>query len=116
VLPKSLSLYTTVVNNGIDIVNVFAKYFSNSYSNVQQPPNSSLLIINKINLNSDINLNSISCTELDVFNLIFNIKLNSNVGPDGIHSIFLYSCRFISTPVLTNIFKLSLKKSFFPLI
>jgi hypothetical protein len=65
-LPKSLSLDTTVVNNGTDIVNVFAKYFSNSYSNVQQPPNSSLLNINKINLNSDINLNSIAFTELDV--------------------------------------------------
>ncbi len=45
-----------------------------------------------------------------------NIKLNSNVGPDGIPSIFLYNCRFILTPILTNIFKLSLKKGIFPSI
>jgi hypothetical protein len=49
-------------------------------------------------------------------NLIFNIKLNSIVGLNGIPSIFLNNCRFILTPVLTNIFKLSLKKGLFPLI
>ncbi|KAL4107986.1 hypothetical protein QTP88_018251 [Uroleucon formosanum] len=69
-LPKSLSLDTTVVDNGTDIVNVFAKYFSDSYSNIQHPPNSSSLNINKINLNSDINLNSISFTELDLTHLL----------------------------------------------
>lgn len=49
------SFIKNVTNNNalpksLDIVNVFVKYFSDSYSNVQQPPNSSSLNINKINL------------------------------------------------------------------
>lgn len=115
-LPQSLYLDTAVVNNGTDIVNLFAKYFSDAYSIVNYPLNSSSLNTDNINLNSNSNINSISFTEIDVLNLISNLKLSNNPGPDGIPSIFLYNCRFILTPVLTNIFKLSLSRGIFPSI
>jgi len=73
-----------------------------------------LLILDDSNLNSTINLNSITLTELDVFNKIYNLKLSSTTGPDGIPTIFPYNCRFILTPVLTNLFNLSLSKGIYP--
>jgi len=82
--------------------------------NPSQPFNCPSLILDNSNLNSTINLNSITLTELDVFNTISNLKLSSTTGPDGIPTIFLYNCRFILTPVLTNLFNLFLSKGIYP--
>lgn len=102
-----------VVNNSTDIVNLFAKYSSDTYSISQHPLNLCSQNTNNINSNSTLNLNSISFTELEVLsNIISNLILSSNIGPDGIPIIFLYNCRF----TLTIIFKLSLNKGLFSLI
>lgn len=33
--------------------------------------------------------------ELGVLNMIYTLNLNSSIGPDGIHIIFLYACRYL---------------------
>lgn len=97
-----------------DIVELFGKYFSDAYCNSSQPSNLPSLISDNSKLNSTLNLNCITLTELDVFNMISDLKLSSTTGPDDIPTIFLYNCRFILTPILTSIFNSSLSKGIFP--
>lgn len=116
-LPSLLTLDSTVVDNGNDIVNLFAKYFFEAFSNTQQPLNYPPINIDNIdskNTNSTLHINSLTLTELDVLNMISTLNKNSSIGPDGISIIFIYNCRFILTPILTRIFNTSLEKGIFP--
>lgn len=71
-------------------------------------------MIDIINLNYILNIYSIVSTELDVLNIITNIKLSTNTGTDGMPTIFLYNCRFIIIQILTNNFKISPNRGIFP--
>jgi len=112
-LPCSLPLDATVADNGTDIVELFGKYFSDAYCTPQSSSSPSSIFDNS-NSNSTLNLNYITLTELDVLNMISDLKLSSTTGPDDIPTIFIYNCRFILAPVLTSIFNLSLSKGIFP--
>lgn len=78
-----LNLDSTASNNGNNIVDLFAEYFSNVYCNSQKPLNFPYL-----NIASEIlNLNSFALTELNMLNILFpQFQFYSNV-PDGIYSV-----------------------------
>lgn len=103
-MPNVLTLDSTTTDNGTDIVNLLGKYFFNAYSNSQQPN------IFSININTE-NLNSLILTEFYVLNMITSLNSNASIGLDKISVIFLYKCRFILIPTITNIL---LSKEIFP--
>jgi len=85
------------VDNSKYIIHLFNYYFSNTYI-----LNNNVYPISKFNLN-----------EVDVFNELWNISLNSN-GPRRNFSNILKICAFILTPVITALFNRSLDSSIFP--
>lgn len=84
-LPSLLTLDSTVADSGSDVVNLFAKYFFEAFSNTQQPLNYSPINIDNIdnkNITSTLHINSLTLTELDVLNMISTLNKNSSIGPD----------------------------------
>lgn len=59
-----------IADNSTGIANLFAKFFSDAFSDTNHLINPSLLFYNNINLNSSFNLNTITLIELDVYNMI----------------------------------------------
>lgn len=58
---------------------------------------------------------SFKIKQIDVFNQLWNINLNTSIGPDRISSIFLKECAFILTPIIiTSIFNKSLCCGYYP--
>lgn len=106
--PKLMRYNDRKAENGCDIVNLFADYFSSVYgaqNNVTYTPefpHCNLSIFN-ITLSSDIVLKQLK-----------HIDLSKGPGPDGIPPVFICLCASVLVKPLTIIYNMSLSSGVFP--
>jgi len=89
-------LNNKTAHDGLSISNLFADYFSSSYSIIC----SSTVDVRVTNTNS-VDLNSLSISIPEDFSALENCNYKCSPGPDGIPEIILNQCRFALTLPLT---------------
>lgn len=101
-----------VLNNSTDILNKYAAFFSQSYSNSPNDPLRNNYSYNIVNNNSVINMEAVSETE--VVQAIKKIKPKMTTGPDGVPAFVIKDCAQIFAYPLSILFNLCISSSCFP--
>ena len=106
-LPNTMTYENTESSNPLQISNLFGKHFAKSYVDIDCDTST-------FNYKKTISLNSCDISLLDVFNKIEKLNLRLSSGPDEISPTFIYNCRFVLSPLLLKLFKMSLSCGIFP--
>ena len=94
--------------SGMEIVNLFAEYFSATYSDGN-------CFLQDVNLpGGDINLSQYSIPILAIYEKLSKLDINKGPGPDGLSPYLIKHCSFLLSRPLFHIFNLSLKNGIFP--
>lgn len=107
-LPNAMSFNDISSDDPNEIVNLFAKFFNEVYTD---------RVVNVSNLLSTGKfecVNTCIFSSIDVLECLCNLNLRLSCGPDEISAVFVYNCRFVLTPVLHSIYTLSLRSGVFP--
>lgn len=103
-IPAAMSLNNKIAQDGLNISNLFTKYFSSSYSNVY-PSTKNVRVTNT----NSVDLCDLSINIQEVFSALENY--NCSTGPDGIPEIILRQCKFALTLPLHFLFSLALSSA-----
>ncbi|CAG9828296.1 unnamed protein product [Diabrotica balteata] len=96
-----------IAQNGDEIVNLFASYFSGTY-------NDSECNVPNFKLDYNVDFQSLKFSLTDVFEGISSLKTTYSSGPDGIPAALIKNCIFSLCKPLQQIYNLSLSSSVFP--
>lgn len=107
--PSTMKFNDTTHNNDAEIANIFAEFFSTTFStNIHKKSTYPY----KITSSSSIHIPSLDVST--VLNNIKSIKSSDKPGPDGIPSIIIKNCADSLVNPLTSLFNYSLKFGLFP--
>jgi hypothetical protein len=109
--PSTLKLNGKIAENDQNIVNLFSNYFSSVYNKTKFSSTEYPFTI----FESFDTINSCVINYMDVFHELGILISKSSTVPDGLLSLLFYSYRFIFTPIIYQLFTLSLKQGYFPL-
>ena len=94
--------------SGGEIVNLFAEYFSEMYTDRNFNVSESVLSL------GDVNLSHCSISLSAIYEKLSTLDINKGPGPDGIPPLLIRQCSFILARPLFSIFNLSLNSGIFP--
>ena len=106
-LPNNMSYNNNESDNPLQIADLFKQFFAGSYIDTDCD-------IPSFYYNKTINIGSCDIGLIDVVNRIEKLNLTLSYGPDEISPSFIYNCRFVLSPVLLKLFKISLSCGVFP--
>ena len=88
------------------------QFFNSCFTSPTTPPSTNFLqsLVN----NSGPVLSNVSCSQSEVLELLSSYKLKTASGPDGVSSRMLHETARTISPVLTDLFNLSLKQAKVP--
>lgn len=109
-IPNSMCFNNQELNNPRDILNSFANFFEQSFTD----PDINVLEDNSIFCTQNINISCFS--EIDVMNALKKITSKFTAGPDRIPAFLIHDCRFVLVKPLQLIFNMCLKQQKVPLV
>lgn len=110
--PHTLNLDDNSSDNPKEIANLFANFFSRSFTNHVQEPDSEYF--SYMSNCSQTSLNSIEIPLETVITKINSLKNEYSPGPDGLPAVVLKECQhFLAQPIKT-LFQLSISQGIFP--
>nr|CAI5828984.1 unnamed protein product [Callosobruchus analis] len=113
-IPALMSYNDCQLSSPADILNTFARYFSESFQNSKSGYNVSLNYRSTCISNRNITINKFSEESVKTALKVFKPKLTA--GPDGIPAFLLKDCHSVLAKPLMILFNTSIKHSRFPAI
>lgn len=107
-LPSVMHYNNFTSSSGMEIANLFAEYFSKTYS-VEN------CVLHDTTLPSgDVNLSQFSIPISSIYEKLSKLDITKGPGPDGLPPSLIKHCSFLLSRPLFHIFNLSLKSGTFP--
>lgn len=113
-IPSSMAWNTIIANNGNEVSNLFASFFSSIYENNTKTSLVSKYQREKLQTNQDVNLSELNISYENVFNQLRKLYSRKGAGPDGIPNLSLKNCAPGLSEPITHIFSKSLELGVFP--